>query len=112
MGLDPEALADGRPRLATGDDGALCTLLPPDAYDLGEIGLPSLRCHPAHLVTAESQTMLGLWRAWQGSGFGPGALPWPGGLMNQPEATLRAFEIMTAAENAFRRPTASAGPMT
>jgi hypothetical protein len=73
-----------------------------DCWSLPEIGWDEINVHPFHLLDEDDLLLLEMWRAWQGGMAGPGPLPEPGGLMDQPACVIASFHIMSAAEVALK----------
>lgn len=68
-----------------------------DEWSLPELGIPSLRVHPLHLVDEIDRILLDMYLA---SVQGPQALPDPGGFNDQSAYVMAAFRVIGAAYDA------------
>lgn len=82
-----------------------------------ELGIAGLRQHPALAASADAMAVLSLWAQCRGASGGaiamagagvvqlpdqPPALPFAGGVADQPACVMRAFAILDAAYRALK----------
>ena len=65
-----------------------------DCWSFPAAGLPLLRVHPAHFVTAAAADLVAWQAAAQGGLEGSGPLPFSGGFAEQPAYVIAAFKLI------------------